>query len=921
VLIRPRPVKSSGLKVRDTKRVAVWPSTAGANADADLASEGLSGAIREVLPKALLVALLLWMSVVTVRAIPLVLRTFDIDIPAFADTLPNYATLPMLWGAALVYLVCLLAALITRRLRPASTVGVTITVGAICFLTAAIATSTFGSVLVTLVMFCFAWLVGDIVVTRFLSSVVSAMAQVVVAIALGLGALGLLLLALVTLGRLSVTTILAAGVVILAVAIVIHRERLWADLQRNFARPPAIPTWWETIILGLLVGLIAFALLASLVPEDQSDAIRQHLPIAREIWQTGAAPEFIPLGASRAPIEAHLFFTVAYGFGGVAAAKLVHTFVGLTAVAGIAAIGWLCSGRVAAYAGAAIFATMPIVLWEFGHAYTDLFPVLFTVAAALCVLSWQRDGATGWLICAGVLAASGFAAKLTMLWMIAALGAALFLVGRSPWRWRERLLALASYGVGTVVIVPWLARSYGITGTLPGFSNVIEQLRLIVPQLQVPAMPSTAPAPGLAAPVNEFAVNASSSTLYGRTPFDMRRTPLDLVVIPWQVTFHGEVYHSQGAGDIGVAQLMLLPLSVFSPRTRATAFLAVTAVLSYVAWWLTPQITRHLLPTLAISAALIGCGMANLVAAEGSRAWRFLGWAAQVGLILACVAAPFLYLPNWKTTLPVDLFLGRETAAEYVTDDITSAGALLAAGDRLPADAPVGYFGMWEGPQIYTESRLFYLAGQPLGATVDEVLHNLDRLGIRYLVWNRAETRPEDWRSTVLSTDFLRDHARILVGVRNAYVFQILPVSDQPWGQQLSQNLLKDPGLDRVGRDDVWTTEGKVKSDKGVVSLKPRTAMSQRVPAQAGQAYLLVARGACENDGEEVRLSLHWFDAQGKELGEERDVVLPGTEPSDQFIWRRAPSAIASVSAEVVTVRSDTEGICRFDDVNLYELS
>ena len=139
----------------------------------------------------------------------------------------------------------------------------------------------------------------------------------------------------------------------------------------------------------------------------------------------------------RFPIHAHLLYAVAYGFGGMTAAKLVHTFSGLVAILGVAGIGWLCAGRIAATIGAAIFATMPLVLWELGMALVDLFPVLFSVTALLSILLWQRSGSPAWSLAAGALAGFGFAAKMTMGVMIIALGLAIVLVGRSPWSWRS----------------------------------------------------------------------------------------------------------------------------------------------------------------------------------------------------------------------------------------------------------------------------------------------------------------------------------------------------------------------------------------------------------------------------------------------------------------------------------------------------
>ena len=178
-------------------------------------------------------------------------------------------------------------------------------------------------------------------------------------------------------------------------------------------------------------------MLSDFMPENDSDASRDHLPVVRDIWQSGTVGEFPALRVSRRPVHAHLLYAVAYGlagegYAGITAAKLLHAGVGLAAIVGIAGLGWLCSGRLAAVVAAALFATTPLVLWAVGHAPLDLFPVLFTVAALLCMFHWQRVGAPAWLVVAGALAGFGFAAKITMAWVAVALAAAIFLVGRKP---------------------------------------------------------------------------------------------------------------------------------------------------------------------------------------------------------------------------------------------------------------------------------------------------------------------------------------------------------------------------------------------------------------------------------------------------------------------------------------------------------
>jgi 4-amino-4-deoxy-L-arabinose transferase-like glycosyltransferase len=722
---------------------------------------------------------------------------------------------------------------------------------------------------------------------------------------------------------LNAVTILAAAGAILLLIWTIDRERILAEIPGWLSWRPGIPTWFETIVTGVAVGLVSFALLSAFVPETQSDAIRQHLPIAREIWQTGSAGEFAPMGVSQYPVQAHLLFAAVYGFGGIPAAKLVQSFIGLAGIFGVAGIGWFVAGRVAAVVSAAVFATMPIVLWELGHAYVDLFPVFFTVGAVLCTLLWQRDGALPWLIVAGALAGTGVAAKLSMAWMVVALATAIFLVGHGPWQFWNRILAVLALGLGTAaVVVPWLIRSYTITGSLPGQSLIIDRITSIVQGLNLPGADVLGPASPPSAPVDSVAtstvVNQSGDLGLGRAAPASDRSPLDLVRIPWQMTFHGEVYHSQGAGDIGIALLTLFPAAILSPRNRAIALLAVTTAVSYIGWWLSPQITRQLLPTLAIAAVLVGAGVASIIDAVALGPRRVLPIVVSVGVVVGLFAAPLLFLPNWKTGVPVDLILGKESPSAYIAREVPSASALMAASDEFPVDAPVGYIGIWEGPQIYTEARLIYTAGEPFGTEPNKILAHFDGVGIDHLVWNRPESRLEDWRSVLLSTDFLRDHTRVIAGDQGTYVFEFLPGEGKTWGADTMINRLDDPGLDRVGDDGPWTTVGRVRAKEGVVTIYSLNSVAQRVSVSGGSPYVLVTSGDCAEPGDRAVLTLRWFDEHDIAFSTASEWVVPGPEQSEQFMWRRAPERATTVSAELTATGSSK---CEFDEMSLYELS
>jgi 4-amino-4-deoxy-L-arabinose transferase-like glycosyltransferase len=614
------------------------------------------------------------------------------------------------------------------------------------------------------------------------------------------------------------------------------------------------------------------------------------------------------MAVSQEPIGGHLLFAVAYGFGGIVAAKLVHASVGLIAIAGVAGIAWLAAGRAAAMAGAAIFACMPVVLWLVGHAFLDLFPVLFTVTAVLSLLLWQRDGRLGWVVCAGVLAGSGAATKLpTMAIMIAAMVLAVVLVGRTPGHWPGRILAAALFGFSALVtIAPWLVRGYVTGGGLSLLNPLLSRLGATPPGTD--GFLLDGPVEG----VESAAVRpAADHSLPG------------LVRLPWDLTFNTGRFGFPiiRQGEVGFAGLAMLPLLVFAPRTRMMAFLAVTAAAALFGWWLTPlQVTRHPLPALAIVAAMAGAGFAGAIAAPATPPRRALAAAAWAGLIVACLAAIVFLLPARLAALPVDVVTGRQSAADYVARQLPLTPVLAAASLEIPADSVGAYIGRHtQVPRIYSDLQLnVYENAAELGATPEEIIANLDRLDMEYLVWNRYTTNLwglGNWRAAIVSTPFLREHTRIVAGDDNAYVFALLPAEGKTWGVDNPRNVLADPDLDTVEADGPWQTVGTVRARKGVVSMRAESALAQPVPVTAGDPYLLAATATCDAPDDRAALSLRWFDDSGQEIDLETETVFPGTDGSEQFIWRRAPEHAASVSAEVASQS------CRFDRVALYDLS
>ncbi len=858
--------------------------------------------------------LMIWVAAIAIRGTVFPLQLFDLPLPF--ERPRNFATEAMVGMAAVFLVLTLLAAVICRVVVPRLALVAPLVLSCSIVTIVAALTGTLMSLLVVVVLVATAGVVGYAIVQTMVKSQASPLLLGPTCIALGLGIYGLAFLGLGAISSIGTVTAVATILILTGLAVAIERKHLRETTRQIRIWQATVPTWFETVVFALATGLVTFALLTAFVPEIQTDATREHLPIAREIWQSGTVVAFEPLRVSQDPIQGHLLYAIAFGFGGPAAATLVHTAVGLVAIWGIAAIGMMVSGRTAAIASAAIFATMPIVLWELGHAFLDLFPVLFAATAACCILHWQRDGNQRWLLLAGALTGFGFAAKVTMAWNTVGLLAGVLMVSRQSGQWRERIVAGIVFALGNIVIVPWLVRGLVLSGALPGVSYVQGFLARVSPDLANAVRPTSPTPPPF---VLESAAQETTQTYLATR--GLGHSLGDLLHAPWAMTFHADQLQFPiiGRGEIGIALLMLLPLALLGPRTRATALLAVSAVTAFLIWFFTPyQLVRHLLPTLGLLSALAGVGVATAIARTMAAPQQALSAVVRVGLIVTLVVVPFLLLPSSRAIFPTDYVLGRESAAAYLARAVPSAHVLQASSELIPPDTPVAYIGgVWEGPQLYSEARLFYVVPSLLGDTPDAIVSNLDLLDLRYLIWNRRDATDEDWRAPALSSPFLEEHARILAGGDDAYLFQIVPEGVEPWGSHSPGDLLQDPEFASIRKGNgPWIATERVTAKGGQVTLRRRATLSQEVEVQGGTPYLLSVHGACADAGDQLSLGMQWFSSDNAEIAADNERVLPGTEPNDQFIWREAPDAASRV---IVSVAATGSASCDVSRIALHQ--
>lgn len=667
------------------------------------------------------------------------------------------------------------------------------------------------------------------------------------------------------------------------------------------------PGWFETILLAIIAVYLLLGYTMGLAPELLSDAIRQHLAIARVFADQHRIAALPHLGQSLAPIGGNVLFAIGMALHGPILAKLVHTAVGALAVAMVGVLGRRYAGATAGIIAAALVATLPATVWELGTGYIDLFVVLYAAGAGLCLLRWQGAGGGRWPFLLGAFLGFGVAAKLTFGFLVIAIILATLLIGREGSGWRERLGALLLAGAGGLLCGgPWLVRSGLLTGQIPGLSLLFDALGRGEGQ--------------------------SPESLANLTGFGIGRTPAALLRLPWEITVTSGRFGENAAGFLGFAFLLLLPTLALLRRGRTTFALATVVLVPFLLWFYSAQYIRYLLPTLALLAPLLGGAFVHCrqfsarLLGVGD---RFVAPLLGVALVAVLATPIVFYLATifvYPGGLPVRLVLGRESPEAYLTHGLPSYSALQRLDREVPPGTPVA--SLQEDAQMYTHAALLHtFNGTPellYARTPPELVSLFDRRGIAYVLINR-NLIPPSWGVPVLTQPaFLGRHADLVYANNNVYLYRLRP---EGMAATLAEpELLQNPGFEEgEGTPTYWNGFGtptyevggtKAYQGRGAVIATNTSGYQQPVRVRAGQAYLLGYVVRSEQPGAAARMQINWLDADGKIVVPKIEVVPVGPEWAQQTMWAEAPPG-AATALVYITAHNDVP--CWFDDFSFKE--
>lgn len=552
--------------------------------------------------------------------------------------------------------------------------------------------------------------------------------EFVFATSLGLGLLAYLVLAL---GVCRLLYIWAFALLLLLLAVLVRGDLLrllkgiGGGLQRGFkTRLPYFSGGlgvWCAAMLGL-------ALVGALAPAGGTDwdGLAYHLAVPRIYLQHHRILLLPWVSHSNFPFTMEMLYLLGLALRGQALAKLFH--LGFGALIGLAVYCWGRGsfGKGAGPLAAAIFASVPLVLWEATVAYNELAFALF------CLLSiwawWKRtEGSpSGWILLSGVFAGLALGTKTLAGFLV------VFMLLAILWRKSAdespasapqpgRLKSLALWLVPALVIAaPWYLKSYLWTGNpvYPFFYGLFDG-RFWSEDLAVE---------------------------YGRLQgqFGLGHGPGWLFALPWTLTMYGRCFYDQPKPHffnlfitvLGPLFLAFLPLMVWqSRRDSLLRFLLSYCGVAAVVWFLLTQQSRYLMPIFPV----LSLGAAGAIVGLLQRLrwlWRLSIGVVILELLLGTATCLILIGPQ------IPVVVGLESQNEYLSRTLDIYPISRRVNSSLPKNARVMLLGETRG--FYLDREYLWGMGHnnlisPAQTASPQLLAAaLQRLGVTHLLVSEA---------------------------------------------------------------------------------------------------------------------------------------------------------------------------------------
>lgn len=480
---------------------------------------------------------------------------------------------------------------------------------------------------------------------------------------LGFGAVAYLVLAVGFLGFLHAW---ALALMLGALAIVMRSElselarRASGFIERWRAERRALASA-SAIRLAVLLAELALLMAAvrALAPPTGFDGLLYHLTAPLEFLRLGRFVALPELPQANMPFTLEMLFLVGIAFGTAELSGLLHvTFAALTALA-TWGLGRRLFGTRVAWMAAVIFLSSSALAMYGPQPNVDYGWAFFDFMAVYAFVVWLQTRRLHWLTLAGTAVGLSLGSKYLGALTGGLIGLALIFELRTLIRARpfELLKTMTRYALPAAIVAsPWYVKNWLWLGH-PAWSHVVGG-----PEFDTPRY---------------FA-----SQMHGG------RELLDYLLLPLRL--YGGDY--EGALTQPPLLLLLVPLYIVAPKTRALNYLIALAVVHFAAWAVNIQTVRYLLPVFPalglVAAHLLDQAIRSArfpKVAQRAAPWLValsMLYGTGVGLAFLVVETPFAQLVGMQSRNDyLDRLLSDFPAVRYLNDHRDAVSRVLVVGE------------------------------------------------------------------------------------------------------------------------------------------------------------------------------------------------------------------------------------------------
>jgi hypothetical protein len=418
-------------------------------------------------------------------------------------------------------------------------------------------------------------------------------------------------------------------------------------------RRPRVRSWprWQLALLALLLVYVCIDLIAVSAPISSPDALLYHAADPRLFARSHRIFEIPWNSSSYEPSSVEMLALDGFLLWNPVQGAFAPLLLALAALAAVGAFAYRVADRSVALLAAVIFFAQPFMVWEATSLFIETGIALMVALAAWNLFAFVRHSERGALVLAGVFA--GGAAGMKYLGLIAALTLAAVLALLLLRRLNAQRALLFAIPAAAVAL-PWYVKNAILTGN-PFYPHIFGGLNS----------------------------SAARELRYSMDSFGSGHSFLDFVLLPARLLAAAKPF--DGGEYLSPLFVIFAPVAALLSRGRAILIACAGALLYLIAWFVTTQQARFLVPLMPAVAVLAALGI--LALARESRLGRLLATTVTAAALAVGLGASTVYaaqfVPVVLGTQPSDQFLLQKVSNYHGIEWLNQS---LGHNDRVATD-------------------------------------------------------------------------------------------------------------------------------------------------------------------------------------------------------------------------------------------